>query len=218
MIPAARPIAGGPFATCGRSDCNPGIHPGLRATQRARKRRTNPGPVPRAPSGVLPMRTSPRRRHRCPFPDCPSHKKRHSRIVRHGRYGSRRGSRLRLLCRVCDRTFGARRGTVYYRLRSTRDDFDLAMRLQVEGVTQAAAARSVGISVSTIARWKERAAFHARAFEEEHLEVKDPIELQLDELCARGKGSRDEIWLYSGLEVWSRVWAATHVGRRTKRS
>jgi IS1 family transposase len=92
------------------------------------------------------------------------------------------------------------------------------MRLQIEGVPQAAVARSVGISVSTISRWKERAASHTRAFEEEYLEVKDPIELQLDELCARGKGSPDETWLYSGLEVWSRVWAAKHVGRRTKRS
>jgi transposase-like protein/IS1 family transposase len=164
------------------------------------------------------MKTSPRRRRRCPFTDCPSHKRRRSAVVRHGRYRSRRGDRLRLLCRACKRTFGVRRGTVYYRLRSTREAFDLAMRLQVEGLPQAAAARSVGISVSTIARWRDRAASHARAFEREYLQVRDPIELQLDELCARGKGSPEETWIYCGLEVWSRVWAAKHVGRRTKRS
>jgi len=164
------------------------------------------------------MRTSPRDRRRCPFQDCPSHRKQRSRIVIHGRYRSRRGPRLRLLCLTCKRTFGTRRGTVYYRLRSTREAFDLAMRLQVEGLSQTAAARAAGISVSTIARWRERAAAHARAFDEHHLAISDPHELQLDELCARGKGSPDETWVYGGLEVWSRLWAAKYVGRRTKRS
>jgi hypothetical protein len=119
---------------------------------------------------------------------------------------------------VCGRTFATRRGTVYFRLRSPRETFDLAMRLQVEGISQASAARAIGISPSTIVRWREGAAKHARAFEAEHLVVENPVELQFDELCARGKGSPQETWLYNGLEVWSRVWIAAHVGRRTKRS
>ncbi|HKQ19638.1 MAG TPA: hypothetical protein VJW75_07830 [Candidatus Eisenbacteria bacterium] len=72
--------------------------------------------------------------------------------------------------------------------------------------------------MSTLARWRDRAALHARRFEAEYLSVRDPHELQLDELCARGKGSPDETWIYSGLEVWSRIWAAKFVGRRTRRS
>jgi transposase len=92
------------------------------------------------------------------------------------------------------------------------------MRLQVEGLSQTAAARAAGISVSTIARWRERAACTCASLRRASLAISDPHELQLDELCARGKGSPDETWVYGGLEVWSRLWAAKYVGRRTKRS
>lgn len=92
------------------------------------------------------------------------------------------------------------------------------MKLQVEGMPQAAAARAVSVCPSTISRWRARAAAHALAFEDEHLVIDDPVELQLDELCARGKGSSQETWLYGGIEVTSRLWTASHVGARTKRS
>ena len=155
---------------------------------------------------------------RCPFPDCSSQRKGHARIVRHGRYRCRRGSRPRLLCRTCKRTFAPRRGTVYYRLRSSRGGFDLAMKLQVEGMPQASAARAASVCASTISRWRARAAAHAQAFENAHLVMDNPVELQLDELCARGKGSAQETWVYCGIEVSSRLWLAAQVGARTRRT
>jgi len=58
----------------------------------------------------------PHTRH-CPLADCPSHAPgARSRVIRHARFRTRRGWRLRLLCRVCQRTFAATLGTAYYPL------------------------------------------------------------------------------------------------------
>jgi transposase-like protein len=165
------------------------------------------------------MKTTPRLVRRCPHADCPSQLPGAvSRVVGHSYFATRKGPRRRLLCKSCARTFVARLGTVYYRLRSSRDSFDLAMRLSVEGLSQAATARAQGVSPATIGRWRERAAYHARRFTEEHLKVRDPVEMQLDELRSLGTARAVHAWVYNALEVWSRAWVGLRVGLRTLRS
>jgi hypothetical protein len=92
------------------------------------------------------------------------------------------------------------------------------MQLVADGVCKAAIARAQRVSPSTIARWIERAARHAARFEEEHLKLEDAVELQLDELNSHGAGDRDPAWVYGAIEVWSRVWVAARVSRRTLRA
>ena len=59
---------------------------------------------------------------------------------------------------------------------------------------------------------------HARAFEAEHLEIDDPVEIQLDELKAYGAGRYDSTWIYNALEVSSRLWLTSEVDRRALRA
>lgn len=92
------------------------------------------------------------------------------------------------------------------------------MKLVVEGNSHAAVARAGGLAPSTVARWSQRAARHARRFAEERLELDRAIELQLDELNSHGAGESDPDWVYSAIEVWSRLWVATRVSRRTLRA
>lgn len=92
------------------------------------------------------------------------------------------------------------------------------MQLVVEGVSPTSVARASGLAPSTVSRWSERAAQHSRRFDEEHLELEEAVEVQLDELNSHGAGEGDPDWVFGGIEVWSRAWLATRVSRRTLRS
>lgn len=156
---------------------------------------------------------------RCPFANCPTNTAgARARIIRHSRLKTRSALRRRFQCKVCCRTFIETLGTPYYRLRRSKKDFDSAARLQGEGVTKAGVARFLQVSPSTVARWLERAAKHARAFHESHAKLDYPVEFQLDELRCNGVGEARNAWAYSGIEVWSRFWVALQVGNRTLRS
>jgi hypothetical protein len=119
---------------------------------------------------------------------------------------SRHGSRIRLLCRTCGRTFCSRRGS------------DQFASLISEGMSCASLARTLHMCPATISRWLARAAKHARAFGEEHDRVDVPTELQLDEISARPASQPRSPWIFNALEVGSRYWASAVVGRRTRRS
>jgi transposase-like protein len=131
---------------------------------------------------------------------------------------SRHGSKLRLLCRTCGRTFCGRRGTAYYRLQHSRRTFDQFAKLLGEGLSCTALARALDVCPATITRWLARAARHARSFGEEFDRVADPVELQLDEISARPANQPGCPWVFNAIEVSSRFWAAALVGGRTRRA
>lgn len=165
------------------------------------------------------LKRSPGPARRCPFPTCPSHTRPRSKgIVRHGYLRSRHGSRLRLLCRTCGRTFCNRRGSAYYRLQHPRKQFDSFAALLAEGLSSAALARALSVAPATITRWLGRAAAHARSFADEHDRVERPFELQFDEISGRPASEPRSPWIYNGIEVSSRYWVAAFVGRRSRRS
>jgi AcrR family transcriptional regulator len=103
-------------------------------------------------------------------------------------------------------------------MRRPKADLDRALRMSVEGMTATAIARALGVSPSTVTRWLEKAGRHAREFSDEHGQVGEPEELQLDEIKSYGIGPARDSWCYSAVEVSSRFWAALHVARRTLRS
>lgn len=139
-------------------------------------------------------------------------------VVRHGYMRSRQGSRLRLLCRTCERTFCNRRGSAYYRLQHPRKQFDRFASLLAEGLSSAALARALSVAPATVTRWLGRASAHARSFGDEHDRVARPFELQLDEISSRPASEPRSPWVYNGIEVSSRYWVASFVGRRSRRS
>jgi transposase-like protein len=87
-----------------------------------------------------------------------------------------------------------------------------------EGMSATSIARAIGVHVSTVARWRERAAAHLRRYSEEQLVVSEPTEVQLDALRVGGIGAAEGTWAWSAIEVWSRVWLASAVERRTLRA
>jgi len=165
------------------------------------------------------MNQLPRPRRNCPHADCRYHAPGGKpRVIRHSRFQTKQGVRRRLLCKVCGRTFVNTLGTPYYRMRKSHRLFDQVAALQSEGLPQAGIARTQRLNASTVSRWLEKAAAHAVAFEAEHVELDDPVEIQLDEVKAYGAGRYDRIWVYNALEVWSRLWLSSEVGQRTLRT
>jgi len=87
--------------------------------------------------------------------------------------------------------------------------------MSVEGVSKSAIARIKGLSWNTVSRWLELAAKHCRVFNEKHLKGYELRELQADEIQTF-VGRRDKnCWVFTILEVWSRLWLSFVVGRRS---
>ena len=78
-----------------------------------------------------------------------------------------------------------------------------------------ATARVTVHSRDTIARWLERASTAAQCFNQRMLHDFDIQELQADELCTFVGSKRSTLWLFATLEVCSRLWASSVLGRRS---
>lgn len=155
----------------------------------------------------------------CPNSSCLSHNRPLlAAQAPHGSFSTRRGRLGRTRCTICGRTRSARAGTPYHRMRRPARDLDLALRMSAEGMSATSIARAIGVHVSTVTRWRAKAAPHLQLFSEETLVVKEPTEIQLDELRTGGIGEAARTWVWNAIDVWSRVWLATAVERRTLRA
>ena len=93
-----------------------------------------------------------------------------------------------------------------------------AASLRVEGVSLSATARVTGHSRNTVARWLERASTAATRFNDLMLHDFDLIELQADERCTFIGDKNKTVWLFATIEVSSRLWASSVLGRRSDRN
>ena len=139
-------------------------------------------------------------------------------IVGHGSFPTKWGRRWRYRCTVCGGTVSTHTGTAYSGLRCARREFDQVASLRVEGVSIAATARVTGHSRHTLARWLERASPAAKRFNQRRLRDFAIIELQADELCTFIGNKSRATWWCAAIEVCSRLWAGSVLGRRASRN
>jgi transposase-like protein len=139
-------------------------------------------------------------------------------IVGYGSFATKSGQRRRYRCTVCRGTLSTNTVTAYSGLRCTRREFDQVASLRVEGVSISATARVTGHSRNTIARWLERAATAAERFNDRMVRNFELIELQADELCMFIGNKSQTVWLFATIEVCSRLWTDSILGRRSDRN
>ena len=152
----------------------------------------------------------------CPNRECPCHCNGESEnIVPHGFYNTKAGKRRRFGCLVCGKTFCSTIGTAYYRLQHPRSTFDEVAALSVEGVNKSAISRVKSIAWNTVHRWLERAATSCQIFTSSNTGVIDLRELQADEIRTFVGSKKTPVWIFAALDVWSRYWPATVVGKRS---
>ena len=137
---------------------------------------------------------------------------------RHGFYKTNSGRRRRYRCRTCGKTFCSNARTPYYRLQHRRATFDEIAALSVEGLNKSAIARVKRIAWNTVDRWLERAAHFCRRFNDRKIAALSVVELQADEIRTIVGSKEHPIWIFTAIDVWSRLWPATVVGRRSYRN
>ena len=152
----------------------------------------------------------------CPNKECPLANA--GGIIRYGFYQTSSGNRRRFLCRSCRKTFCTNTGTPYHRLQHRRSTFDDVAALSVEGLNKSAIARVKLIAWNTVARWLERAAHSCRRFNDRRIATLAVAELQADEIRTIVGSKKHPIWIFTTIDVWSRLWPATVVGRRSYRN
>ena len=151
----------------------------------------------------------------CPFPSCSLFgKKGEENIILHSFYKTSQGSRRRYRCKECRKTFSSTYGTAYYRLQSSRASFDNVATMSVNGVDKSSISRMTGLSWTTIERWLEIAALYAHNFNDKYLKGYDITEVQADEIRTFVDSKKNVQWLFTAIEVSSRLWISWVVGKR----
>jgi hypothetical protein len=88
--------------------------------------------------------------------------------------------------------------------------------LSVEGVSKSAIARAKQIAWNTVDRWLERATVFCRRFNHQWVKGLEMIELQADEIRSLvSSNNHRTVWIFAAIEIWSRLWPATMVGKRS---
>ena len=139
-------------------------------------------------------------------------------LIRHGFYKTKSGIRCRFRCRACGKTFSSNSGTPYHRLQHRRTTFDEVAILSVEGLNKSAIARVKRIAWNTVHRWLQKAASSCRSFNDRKLKRIALTELQADEIRTIIRAKEQPAWIFASIEVWSRLWPSTVVGRRSYRN
>ena len=142
----------------------------------------------------------------CTNPDCEHYKKFGvGNIGKHSFYPTKQGRKRRFICRTCKQTFSSSKGTAYYRLQKSKQDFDEVAAMSVEGMSGSSIARVKGISRNTVATWLSRASRWTLAFQNKHLKGYGIKELQFDELKTFTGSKKREKWVFTSIEVSSRL-------------
>jgi len=152
----------------------------------------------------------------CPNIDCEHYGKTNfGNIGLHSFYQTTMGKRRRFICKTCKKTFSQTCRTPYYRLHHHMILFNQVAMMGVEGVCISSISRISGIAWNTVARWLELASSWAKYFNEKNTNGFDLIELQADEIQTFLGKKKKETWIFACIEVSSRLWSSTVVGRRS---
>ena len=160
------------------------------------------------------MKSLKRPHNHCP----PSGKGDSGAIICHGFYRTRRRKRRRYRCQSCGKPFGSTSRTPYYRLQHRRATFDEAAALSVEGLNKSAIARAKRIAWNTVHRWLERAVAWCRRFNSRKIKILSGAQLQADGILAIVGAEGRSVWVFVVVDVWSRLWPSTIVGKRSYRN
>lgn len=153
----------------------------------------------------------------CPYLHCPK-RGQSQQVIRFGFYRLKRGRRRRYRCGACGKTYGRTTHTLYHRLRSSQPRIDRVAAMSVEGMSRAAIARVEHLDPHTVDRWLARASAAAGSFNDTMTRNMLLQELQADELQTIASRHAQPTWVFTSLEVWSRLWVSTVVGARNARN
>lgn len=136
----------------------------------------------------------------CPNPDCPARGQ-----VGEGNVGIHSRKERRYRCRVCGQTFAARKGTAFYRLRTTEETVTLVLTLLAHGCPLQAIVVAFSLDERTVQAWQTRGGTHCQQVQTQLVErPRDLGQVQADELWVKLQGLK--VWMAMALQVSTRLW------------
>ena len=147
----------------------------------------------------------------CPNPDCPARGQ-----VGEGNIGIHSRKERRYRCQVCDKTFAARQGTTFYRLRTAEETVTVVMTLLAHGCPLQAVVVAFGFDERTVQDWQARAGAQCQRVQAHRVEQpRDLGQVQADELWVKLQGLK--VWMAMALQVSTRLWLGGFVSPRRDR-
>jgi transposase-like protein len=127
-----------------------------------------------------------------------------------GNIGIHSQKEQRFICQECHKTFSARKGTVFYRLRTSAETVVLVVTLLAHGCPLQAIVAAFGFDERTVADWWARSGRQGQAVQEALVErPRDLGQVQADELRVKKQGGL--VWMALAMMVKTRLWLGGEV-------
>src|ERR687884_1135041 len=144
----------------------------------------------------------------CPNTRCPARGQ-----TGQGHIGLHSQKEQRFLCHECHKTFSARTGTVFYRLRTSVETVVLVVTWLAHGCPLQAMVAALGFDERTVAAWWARSGRQGQAVQEYLVEQpRDLGQVQADELRIKKQGSI--VWMALAMMVTTRLWLGGEVSEQ----
>jgi transposase-like protein len=141
----------------------------------------------------------------CPNRHCPARGQ-----TGQGNIGIHARKEQRFICHACHKTFSARTGTVFYRLRTSAETVVIVVTLLAHGCPVQAIVAAFGFDERTIADWWTRSGQQGQAVHEYLVEQpRDLGQVQADELRVKKQGGI--VWRALAMMVKTRLWLGGEV-------
>src|SRR3982751_6586048 len=148
----------------------------------------------------------------CPNRNCPARGQ-----IGQGNIGIHSQKEQRFICHACHKTFSARKGTVFYRLRTAAEPVVLVVTLLAHGCPLQAIVAAFGFDERTVAQWWARSGRQGQAVHESLVEQpRDLGQVQADELRVKKQGGI--VWMAMAMMVKTRLWLGGEVSEQRDRS
>jgi IS1 family transposase len=120
-----------------------------------------------------------------------------------------------LYCQACKHKFTVRRHTVLYRLKTRSARVAEALTFLAEGVDVSVLERIWGIGGGTLRTWLTRAGLHGAKLHGHFFQRLKLSHVQLDELWANVRQTSREVWVWTSMEVTTKIVPVIRLGPRT---
>jgi transposase-like protein len=133
-----------------------------------------------------------------------------------GNIGIHSQKRQRYWCKVCEKAFSARAGTIFYRRRTDAETITCVVTLVGHGCPIPAIEAAFGVQAQTVREWVEAAGAHTEAIH--HTEVvqeRDLGQVQADEIHVKTQAG--VLWMAMAMMVSTRLWLGGAVSPRRDR-
>jgi transposase-like protein len=144
----------------------------------------------------------------CPNWNCPTRGQ-----IGRGNIGIHSQKEQRFICHACHKTFSARKGTVFYRLRTSAETVVIVVNLLAHGCPVQAIVAAFGFDERTVADWWARSGRQGQAVQAYLVEQpRDLGQVQADELRVKKQGGI--VWMALAMMVKTRLWLGGEVSEQ----